>query len=145
MGKFPSDVSGPTLTQQSAKDETDINVIVARAKVGQDLRHVNDRPAMYGSLIGLPSYAESLNMVTRARDLFMQLDPFVRERFGNDPGRLLDFVANGANREEAIKLGLIEAPKPPVVDEQLETLRSIDEGLKARSGAKSSKPKAVDE
>lgn len=124
---------GPVFTQQSGKDECDINLIVESAKRGADLSQRVRGTPMYGDFTNLPDYRSALLMVNKARDMFMGLDAFVRERFGNDPGRLLDFLSHDENREEAIKLGLIELPKVPVPDEHLETLKSIDKGLKSRS------------
>jgi len=124
-------------TQQSAKDECDINLIVERAKRGADISHLSVSAApVYGDFVGFPDYRESLLMVNKARDMFMSLDAFVRERFGNDPARLLDFLSDDKNREEGVKLGLIKAPEVAKVDETLETLKSIDKALKGDSGAK---------
>lgn len=121
MGKQRVDVSGPSLTQQSAKDECDINLIVDRAKRGADLSQLSRGPGFYGDFTNLPSYRESLLMVKSAQDSFMSLDASVRKRFSNDPAELLDFLANPANRDEAVRLGLVNAPvaavKPPVSSE----------------------------
>lgn len=145
MGKQPIDCSGVSLTQQSGKDECDINLIVERAKRGADLsQFTHNRVPMYGDFTNLPDYKQALLMVNKARDMFMSLDAFVRERFGNDPGRLLDFLSDDKNREEAIKLGLLKAPEVPKVDEHLETLKSIDKGLKERSGSHKSDLKGKD-
>lgn len=105
--------SGPCYTQQSSKDECDINLIVERAKRGADISHLSSGAPMYGDFTNLPSYKESLLMVNMARDMFMALDAKVRERFMNDPGRLLDFLADDRNREEAVRLGLVNAPVEP--------------------------------
>lgn len=133
MGKQALDVSGPSLTQQSGKDECDINIIVERAKRGADLSLLARSGApMYGDFTGLPSYRDALLMVNKARDMFMSLDAFVRERFANDPAKLLDFLGDPKNRDEAVKLGLVKAPEAPKVDETLETLKSIDKCLKEK-------------
>lgn len=101
----------PSLTQQSPKDECDINCIVERAKRGADLSKLQRAAVpMYGDFTNLPSYRDALLMVNKARAMFAALDARVRERFANDPGRMLDFLADESNREEGIKLGLIEAP-----------------------------------
>lgn len=133
------------LTQQSAKDECDMNLIVAAAKRGADIKHVTTRQPMYGDFTNLPDYREALTIVNQARDAFMGLDAFVRERFGNDPARMLDFLSDDKNREEAIKLGLVKAPEPPKVDEHLETLKSIDRSVKSNSGSKKSKAEPADD
>jgi len=113
MGKQRVDVSGPTLTQQSAKDECDINLIVDRAKRGADLSQLSRGPGFYGDFTGLPSYREALLMINAARDAFMALDASVRKRFSNDPAVLLDFLSDDRNREEAVRLGLVNAPVVP--------------------------------
>lgn len=114
MGKQPILCNDPLLTQQSAKDECDINIIVNRAKQGADLSQ-QMRPVMYGDLIGFPDFRESLVMVTKANEMFMSLDAEIRKRFSNDPAKLLDFLSDDKNREEGVKLGLLKAPEvaPP--------------------------------
>lgn len=134
---------GPCHTQQSAKDECDINLIVESAKRGADISHLsNARTPMYGDFTGLPDFRSALLMVNKARDMFMSLDARVRERFANDPARLLDFLADDKNREEARKLGLLKPEEVPVPDEHLETLKSIDKGLKAQSKSLAEEPGA---
>lgn len=136
MGNGPRvDCSGDApLTQQSGKDECDINVIVERAKRGADLSKLTrgDVP-IYGDFTEIPTdLRDCLNSVRRADALFMSLDAVVRRRFENDPANLLDFLNDPNNRDEAISLGLVKAPVAPVVDESLETLKSIDVSLKEK-------------
>lgn len=144
MGKQSILCDDVPMTQQSAKDECDINLIVEAAKRGADLSQLT-RPTMYGDFTGLPSYREALLMVNKARDMFMALDANVRKRFGNDPAEMLDFIADDKNRDEARSLGLLKPVDVPVQDEHLETLKSIDGSLKARSDSKSKKRSAGDE
>jgi len=121
----------PMLTQQSAKEECDINLIVERAKRGADISHLSKAAPKYGDFTGLPDYRESLLMVTKAREMFMSLDAFVRERFSNDPGRLLDFLANPENRDEAVKLGLMK----PRVEASASVPEALAEDLGEEPGA----------
>lgn len=105
----------PSLTVQSEKDETDINKIIAKVAKGGDLLHVNERVAKYGDFADVPSYQEALDYVSRAQGSFMAMSPQVRERFGNDPGKMILFLQDEKNYDEAVKLGLIVAkPTPPV-------------------------------
>lgn len=142
MGKGPRiDCSGDELlTQQSAKDECDINIIIERAKRGAVIEPRPEVPR-YGDFTQIPTdLRECLVVVRRADELFMSLDAQVRKRFDNDPAKMLDFLNDGANREEAVALGLVNAPPPPPVkDESLEALKSIDKSLRESSGAKKSK------
>lgn len=116
MGKGPRiDCSkDKPLTQQSAKDECDINVIIDRIKRGADVP-TTSTPARYGDFTQIPTdLRECLNVVRQADEVFMSLDAKVRARFENDPAQMLDFLNDSKNRDEAIALGLVEAPPKPV-------------------------------
>lgn len=118
MGKGPTvDCSkDDPVTQQSGRDDADINIIVERAKRGAVPPVGRNAAPMYGDFTEVPTdLREVLIMVKRADDLFMSLDPFVRRRFGNDPALMLDFLNDSKNRDEAVKLGLVKDPEDPVV------------------------------
>lgn len=119
MGKGPRiDCSkDKPLTQQSAKDECDINKIIERLKRGADIPMSNYAPPKYGDFTKIPTdLRECLNEVRQADELFMSLDANIRRRFDNDPVLLLDFLNDPKNRDEAIALGLVEAPPPLKAD-----------------------------
>lgn len=105
----------PTLTVQASKEETDINLIIARAVKGADILHVNDRVGRYGDFSNVPSYQEALDLVKRAQGMFADLPANVRERFANDAARMVSFLQDPANYDEAVKLGLVIA-KPKAED-----------------------------
>jgi phage internal scaffolding protein len=48
----------------------------------------------------------------------MALPAQIRSRFDNDPAKLIDFLENEQNHDEAIKLGLVNPPgeMPQVVE-----------------------------
>lgn len=108
--KFALYCDDVSLTKQSFKDECDINLIIERARAGMDISHVNARAPVFGDFSNIPSYQESLDFVNKADEMFMALDPKIRERFRNDPGHLLAFLADPANRDEAVRLGILNAP-----------------------------------
>jgi len=119
MGKGPRvDCSkDKPLTQQSAKDECDINVIIDRIKRGADLPDLGEKVPRYGDFSVVPTdLRECLNAVRMADDLFMSLDAKIRRRFDNDPALMLDFLNDSLNRDEAVELGLVEPPVKPVVE-----------------------------
>jgi len=130
------------LTQQSSKDECDINLIVERAKRGADITHLTTKVPQYGDFTQIPTdLRECLLQVRKADAAFMSLDAAVRRRFENDPVLLLDFLNDPKNRDEAIKLGLVAAPEvtvPPVVEPPAPPIADV-------SGSKKSKAKPVDE
>lgn len=126
----------PSLTQQHFAEECDINSIVKRASEGALVTHVNARVGQYGDFSNIPDYQQAFAVVQRANALFMDMPWETREKFSNDPRRMVEFLQNPQNREEAVKLGLVKAP---VVDEHLEALKSIDKGLRESSDSKSKK------
>jgi len=99
----------PSLTQQQFKTECDINNIMRRFAQTGEITHLNRRRGSFQDLSEIgESYQEMLSTVKMAQDAFMELDPKIRDRFKNDPGNLLAFISDEKNKEEAIKLGLIE-------------------------------------
>lgn len=102
----------PSRTQQQFRDECDINNIMKQYKATGSITHVNNRnQGVYADLVNLPDYKEQLENVIAARQLFNDLPAALRKRFSNDPQELIDFLSDSNNRDEAIKLGLIDSPK----------------------------------
>lgn len=110
------DASKDGRTQQSFKDECDINILMKRFLVGGQLP-VDVRMPTYGDFTGVSNFHEAVNAVRSASEAFMEMPPEVRARFDNDAGKFVDFCSDDANIEEARKLGLIPAaelpPAPP--------------------------------
>lgn len=106
------DMSGEvSMTKQSFAEECDINSIMARyEKTG--LLPQGSRMFEFGDAISEYSYQESMNAVIEADRLFSELPSRIRERFGNDPAQLFAFLDDRNNLDEAIKLGLVDPPKP---------------------------------
>lgn len=101
----------PSLTIQSAKDDCDINKLISRYKKSGVLPPVAKGNAMYGDFSQVTDYRSALTSVMAAQEGFASLSSELRRYFDNDPAKLLMFIADSANREKAIELGLI--PKPP--------------------------------
>lgn len=107
---------GPGRTKQSFRDECDINYMLRTYQNGGKPPANNLYPAQYGDFSGATDLHTSLNQVREAEAAFMQLPSKIRSKFRNDPGELLDFLADDANASEAADLGLIERPDPDQVD-----------------------------
>lgn len=109
---------------QSFKDECDINRIVAKYdQTGfliDPLLMPKRMPLENGvdATLAPDDFLGALQTVQAARDAFGRLNSKVRDRFRNDVGALLAFLADPSNKAEAIELGLIDAPPasppPPV-------------------------------
>lgn len=93
--------------QQQFKDETDINNILRQFNVTGLLPESPLSPR-YGDFTGIVDYQSALNAVIAAEDGFMSLPAEIRASFGNDPEQLINFLDNPDNKDQAIKLGLID-------------------------------------
>lgn len=104
---------GESLTEQSHKDQCDINKIIDRFKTTGSLRHVNAMDGVFDEKLELTGldYKQAVDIAMNAEKAFGKLPSGIRNRFDNDPGKLLDFVNNPENIEEGRELGLI-APAP---------------------------------
>lgn len=102
-------------TKQSFKDETNINKIMAAWNRTGAMTHINHKQPSYGDFTNAPDYLEACTRIQAAQDQFAALPSAIRRRMGNDPACLIDFLSKSDNMEEAIKLGLCEAPTPATV------------------------------
>lgn len=103
----------PTKAQQHFKDECDINYVLNN--FGIDALSVSPLQPRYGDFSDVVDYHSALNAVIAAEDEFMALPAKIRSRFDNDPAKLIDFLENPANREEAESLGLVNKTEPVTV------------------------------
>lgn len=105
----PNDPNSRSVTNQSDKDSTDLNVILARyEKTG--LIYGQNRPPMFDDFTVLPNFYEMQNRIAKVNQSFDLLPASMRNRFGNDPQKLIDFLLDDKNTAEAVTLGLKNAP-----------------------------------
>lgn len=104
----------PSKTKQSERDLVDINSIVAKYLKTGEMPGMKGLPT-YGDVSAAPTLHESLNLVRDTEAAFATLPARVREAVGNDPEQLLALVSDPERIDEAIELGLVEAPPPEPV------------------------------
>lgn len=112
-----------SLTRQEFAAEADINNIMSKYAAGLAPIPSGDRTPLFGDFSDIGDYQSNMQRMIDAQEQFMQLPSKIREKFRNDPGELLEFLADESNRDEAIKIGLINNPKPEKpgeVEEQAE-------------------------
>lgn len=96
-------------TNQSEREDADINSIIKRlTKSG--VARMNQNPPFYADVSEFSDLQGSLIKVQRAQEAFMELDADIRERFENDPVKLINFLEDPKNLDEAVKLGIVESP-----------------------------------
>lgn len=104
-------------TQQHFAEECDINTIVKRFGLTGELPEVVRVPVS-GDFTDVVDFQTAMEAVRRAQEGFMELPGELRYRFGNDPQKLMEFMEDGRNLEEARKLGLVNKP-PEVTRDQV--------------------------
>lgn len=110
----------PSLTQEQYAYESNINNILKTITDKEGRQHtvvstVNSslpssvRQPLYGDFTQCTpeKYMDALNIVTQAKQQFLELPSALRSRFENSPTKLVEFLSNSDNYEEALKLGLI--------------------------------------
>lgn len=102
----------PTMAKQEFKEECDINTIIDRFGIGQEMPQ-NVQMPLTSDFMETMDYREALHELRRADEAFMQYPAHIRERFGNDPARFIDFAVDPANAAQCAEWGLnrpVEAP-----------------------------------
>lgn len=99
-------IEGKSLTEQSHGHECNINTIVAKAiRTGQV--PLQSGSPLYGDFSTVGDYQTAHNAVLAAQAAFTALPATIRKRFNNDPAQAILFLENLDNRDEAVKLGLV--------------------------------------
>lgn len=91
------DTGVESFVQQQFREDADINTIVRRFGLTQALP-ADVGAGVYGDFTGISDYESAVEMVAQAREAFMRLPAELRDRFGNDVGRLVayaDGIADG--------------------------------------------------
>lgn len=96
-----------SLTEQSHKKKCDINNIMAKYRQ-TGILPVSTKSPLYGDFTSSEDFHTACNMVIKAREDFEQLPSAIRKRFDNDPGKLVEFLHDPTNVNEAIELGIME-------------------------------------
>lgn len=124
----------PSLAQQHSKDDCDINLMLERMARGVQVDLVPNTPRFGDFSTTANDYHTAMNTVIAAQEAFDGLPPKVRAKFENDPEKLLAFIGDDKNRDEAIELGLLNAPAQP------QTVDLSTGSLAALTGSKASEP-----
>lgn len=130
----PTDPRSRSRTHQSFAKDADINNIMNRYKktgVLGDPSISSQRVARFGDFSDIADYPTMVARIQQAQDDFMTLPATTRAKFNNLVENALDFIADPANADEAVALGLL--PK-----EALVAVNAVKDGA-----AKNEPPKPV--
>ena len=113
----------PSRVKQAFAKECNINTIISKARKGTGKLFLNNQQPMFGDFTNVMEYQEMKNQIIAAEQAFADLPANVRERFGNEPAKLLGFLENPENQEEAVRLGLAVVKQPEKTPEAIELRR----------------------
>lgn len=101
----------PSMTDQQWKDDCDVNHIMSRYVKTGHLTHLQKKPGMYADLSKITDLVGAYEDIHQAEEAFMALPSRLRNKFDNDPVKLVQYLQDPKNLEEAIKEQLIPDPK----------------------------------
>lgn len=115
----PDDPRSRSRTHQSYAKDADINNIMGKYKKTGVLGNPSissQRSARFGDFSDLVDYPTMVSRIQQAQDDFMTLPSEVRAKFNHMVENALDFIADPANADEAVRLGLLPKEVLPVVN-----------------------------
>lgn len=96
----------PSITDQSYKKECDVNHIINKfMKTGQ-ITHLARQSGIYADVSNITDLQDSLSKIQLAQEALGSLPAKLRDRFQNDPQKMIDFINDPKNTEECIQYGL---------------------------------------
>lgn len=116
--------------------QCNINDILKTRSMNEIMAEASYANMTYLDISSLPSYQDALNIVIDADEKFLQLPSSIREKFGNNPQRFLDFVSDKNNIPEMKELGLLNNPQDrPEVDFGSNSSKSEEKGSEDTSNS----------
>ena len=101
---------GELITRQEFAEECDINNMIADFKQTGMFKHVNKHAerGIYANLPDVHDYQEALIQASRADAAFAALPSKIRQKWDNDPRKLLRALADPDQRQELEDMGILE-------------------------------------
>lgn len=106
---------GESMTKSDMAEQCDINVIMAHYAKNKLISHFMPSAGRYEDLPDVNDYHSAMNLTLEAQRSFELLPAGIRDRFANDPARLLAFLNDPKNRAEAETLGIVQKPPSEAV------------------------------
>lgn len=93
------------MTEEQHKSDVEIHAIMRKYKETGVVNHVNKYQGSYMDMISAPDFTEAQRQIAEAKSMFESVPSHIRDDFGNDPARFLDFMQNPANRDQIAEYG----------------------------------------
>jgi phage internal scaffolding protein len=102
----PTIDTGEGLTEQSHKQECDINYILKDYARTGFIKHANQNAGQYDDVSAV-DFQTAMDTVANVKTMFENLPSQVRAEFQNEPTRFLDYVQNPANTQALAERGIL--------------------------------------
>lgn len=135
----------PSRTDQSQKDDCDVNLIIAKYRKTGQLAHLNQFQGQYADTTEFSDLQSALHTTMKAQDAFDSLPAHIRRHFDNSPVEMFNFLQDPKNDDEAIRLGLKKPRKPLVDNTQGDKSDPTTSGANANTKTKTPTPKTSDD
>ena len=99
--------TGPGMTEQAHKRETDMNYILREYTKTGLIKHAKNYQGQYDD-VSVQSFQEAMFLVKNAERMFSELPSEARKRFANNPEQFLEFVQNPDNKSEMQRMGILK-------------------------------------
>lgn len=137
--RVQQETGGDSLTKQSDTHDADVNVIMSKyMKSGDPSIFMRNTQGIYADVSAMGDYQTCIAIVEQAREAFALLDAPIRDRFGNDPGQLIDAITDPAMKDELTKLGILEDTSKPPAPLAAQTDKKSQDATPAATSAKGS-------
>jgi len=102
----PTIDTGEGLTEQSHKQECDINYILKDYTRTGFIKHANQNAGQYDDVTSV-DFQTAMDTVANVKTMFENLPSQVRAEFNNQPTQFLDYVQNPNNTEALAQRGIL--------------------------------------
>lgn len=103
-----NDEESVSKTQPQHADSCSVEHILKRHAQGHDISHLYKRNGVFSDVSQVPSYQEALDYVQYVKTQFEQIDPYLRDKFNNDPDAMFKFMNDPSNYDKCVEYGLFE-------------------------------------
>jgi phage internal scaffolding protein len=98
----------PSMTDQSFKNEVNVNTIMKKYFKTRELSHVSKRLPQYLDVSNTPDLIGAFDKVAKAEHAFQSLPSVIRSALNNDPRNLSGFLLDPKNKDILIEYGLLK-------------------------------------
>lgn len=96
----------PSKTDQQYKEDCDTNTILNKFMRTGQITHLAKRQGTFQDVSEIQDLSETLMIVKRAEQDFLQYPSKIRKKFNNSVTQMAEWLQDPDNNEEAVKLGL---------------------------------------